>query len=446
MKKKNLFALLIGALLSLTSCSLFNDDDLAFKNEYHPKQQEDTTTGKTIINGVIGVESPKVEDCLVFKDVYYANSEGKIVNSYKTGAYSEFNVNNGKDYEGDPDVNNYDLYIPNSAKKDGKNLVMLFIHGGAWVGGFKTDMNPYVQEFASRGYITATIKYTLLDQEALKNQELTDEGANQYKSLSIFRDLDEIDACIASIKSNLGSVGFDTSKIQLAIGGGSSGSHLTMLYSYSRGESSPIPINFIVNVVGPTDIKPAVWKRFIKIDKDDNGTNEVLDNGLSKEAIAAEFADSNITELGVSMEGVSFNWNDYQTMRIANGMCGFPQNPSVVRAASTDEETISDTSNAAYQLMTKANGGQDLLSVTHYITEENRIPIICAYAGKDSVVGINQYATLQKALEDAGYTAANHKYVYFQNSNHTNITAKDNPEKYSELLGYINDFAEAAVD
>ena len=117
MKKKALFALLIGALLPLTSCSLFNDDDLEFKNEYHVAEEEtEDTTGKTVLDGVIGVTSPKVEDSLVFKDLSYVNEDGKITNTYKAGGANEnqFHVNGDQDYEGDPDENNYDLYVPST--------------------------------------------------------------------------------------------------------------------------------------------------------------------------------------------------------------------------------------------------------------------------------------------------------------------------------------------
>ena len=36
MKKRNLLVLILGGLLSLSACSLFNDDDLAFENKYNP--------------------------------------------------------------------------------------------------------------------------------------------------------------------------------------------------------------------------------------------------------------------------------------------------------------------------------------------------------------------------------------------------------------------------
>ena len=437
MKKKALFALLVGALLPLSSCSLFNDDDLSFKNEYHVAEEKEDLTGKTVLDGVIGVESPKVEDSLVFKDLYYANEEGKIVNTYKVGGVNEnqFHVNNDQDYVGDPDENNYDLYVPNTAKRDDKHLVMLFIHGGAWVSGLKTDMNQYVYEFANQGYITATIKYTLLN----KNSLLV-EGTDNPE-LSLFRDLDEIDACIASIKANLAKLGFDTSKTQLAIGGGSSGAHLTMLYAYSRGQRSPLPIKFLLNAVGPTDITPDTWMKF-KANEDD-----CLDAGIDKTAIAAQKSASNLETLNISFEGVDLKWNEYQTMRVANGMCGFPYSSEDIAAASDSSKEEIVHANAASNAMTVGeNCGEKLLSVTHWITSENKIPVICAYAGKDRVVGINQYATLQAALEGAGYVkGTNFEFVYFKTAGHTNINAATDETAYNELITHLTNYAVAAL-
>ena len=439
MKKKALFALLIGALLPLTSCSLFNDDDLAFKNEYHVAEEKEDLSGKTVLDGVIGVESPKVEDSLVFKDLYYANEEGKIVNTYKAGGVNEnqFHVNGDQDYVGDPDENNYDLYVPNTAKRNDKHLVMLFIHGGAWVGGFKTDMNQYVYEFANQGYITATIKYTLLN----KNSLLA-EGTDNPE-LSLFRDLDEIDACIASIKANLAKLGFDTSKTQLAIGGGSSGAHLTMLYAYSRGQRSPLPIKFLLNAVGPTDITPETWMKF-KANED-----VILEdaNALTKSSIDTQRTALNLETLNISFEGIDLKWNEYQTMRVANGMCGFPYSSAEIAAASNSSKEEITSPNAASNAMTVGeNSGEKLLSVTHWITSENKIPIICAYAGKDRVVGINQYATLQGALESAGYEkGTNFEFVYFKTAGHTNIDAKTDATAYEQLITHLTNYAVAAL-
>ena len=241
MKKNRLLSsvIFVSALLSLSACGLFNDNDIAIHNSYHQvaSEPEEDPDGKPA-GGVIGHRVDTVPDAYYFKNICYAQ-DGKIPNTYKTDGIHEnkYNPNGGQDYDGDQTSNNYDLYVPDSTPRNDKHVVILFIHGGAWVSGFKTDVNPYVYEFANKGYVTATIKYTLL------NRAMDD------PTLSIFRDLDEIDACISSIKSVLSELEFDTSKTELVIGGASSGSHLAMLYTYSRGQDCPINnIKFVILV------------------------------------------------------------------------------------------------------------------------------------------------------------------------------------------------------
>ena len=316
MKKRKVLsiALLTIGLISLTSCSaLFNDDDMSIYNSFNdivsiPKS-ENPGTGVSA-GGVEAIENSSVPDAYCFKNICYHNS-GVITNTYKEGGvnHTEYNVNGGNDFTGDKS-NNYDLYVPKGVSKTDKHTVVLFIHGGAWISGFKTDVNPYVFEFANRGYISATLKYTLL-------KKSMDDA-----SLSLFRDLDEIDACIGSIKSVLGELGFDTTKTNLVIGGASSGAHLTMLYAFSRGDKCPLPIKFLIDAVGPTDLKPANWKKFSVL------TEEALDAGLSYSAISTQQSNGNLSQLKVADNEAEYYWNDYQTMRIANGMCGIPYTTS----------------------------------------------------------------------------------------------------------------------
>ncbi len=426
MKKKRLILLpmLIACLMGVTSCnyvhSLFNDDDMGYENVYNPPSVVPPVPDDAVIaNGVVGkeVNDEKLHDVMAFKNVCYATDE-KVFNSYKT---NELNINNGEDYPGTKSSNNYDLYVPNATPRNARHTLILFIHGGAWVSGIKSDVNPYIFEFANRGYITATVKYTLL------RKEMDD------KTRSIYRDLDEIDACIKSLKASLGQIGFDTSKTELVIGGASSGAHLAMLYSYSRGHNSAIPIKFVVDAVGPVDIKQNAWKRFV------NDSDTVLNAGLDKDAIQDQIDDGNVTEL--AMAGMGVNWNEFQTMRIANGMCGvYYTEEQVNNAGNSAKTTVANPT--LVEKITKAGGGQDQLSVTYWInTTANTFPIICAYAGKDSVVGINQYATLQAALESKGITK---QYVYFKNSNHTQLTKDFDETHYNELINKVAAWCDAA--
>ncbi|MBR6288310.1 MAG: hypothetical protein IKR19_03175 [Acholeplasmatales bacterium] len=420
-KSKILFASLLGLFsLSLMSCSLFNDDDIKVKNEF--KKYEPATVETGVKAGdVYSKDVTEVPNTYCFKNISYATNES-VLNTYKTGGVNEneFNVNNNEDYYGNKSKNNYDLYVPKNIDKSKNNTIILFIHGGAWVSGFKTDVNEYVYEFAKRGYVSATIKYSLL------KRSMDD------RSLSIFRNLDEIDACINSIKTVLkNDLGFDDTKLNLVIGGASSGAHLSMLYSYSRGDKCPLPIKFIIDAVGPTDIKENAWKKFNTV------TDEILEAGITKSAIDAQEASSNIASLAVS--GEDYRWNEYNTAKIANGMCGIPYSVDSIKASSSNEQFINNP-NAASNAMTKVDGGEDQLSVTYWINKtSNRYPIICAYAGKDSIVGINQYATLQPALEAK---SINHEFIYFKNSDHIEITKEKDEAKYNELINKIINWCE----
>lgn len=421
MRKNKLLpiTLILGGMLCLTSCAaLFNDDDMEIHNSYNsitfgPEEDPDAVKA----GGVTGKVIEEVPNALCFKSICYA-TDNAILNTYKVGGvnHHEYNVNDGEDYYSNKTKNNYDLYVPNELDRNEKHTVILFIHGGAWVSGFKTQVNQYVYEFANRGYITATIKYSLL-------KRTMDDS-----SLSIFRNLDEIDACIKSIKSSLEELEFDTSKTNLVIGGASSGSHLAMLYSYSRGNHSALPLRFIVDAVGPVDIKPENWKCF------KNPTSAALDAGLSYSAIETQRTNGNLADLPIAGEGA--NWNEYQTMRIANGMCGIPYSLEDVAAATDENKENITNPNEASISMTKAGGGEDQLSVTYWINNTtNRFPIICAYAGNDYIVGIAQYAKLEKALDDNGIEK---EFFYFKNSSHTSIGTNADSEGEEEKTQYTN--------
>ena len=415
MKKKFLLSmLLVSGFLALSSCSLFNDDDIKIHNSYNPPA-DSVDPDAVIAGGVVGKRIEETPNAYCFRNIPYGVNN-KVTNTYKTGGanVNEFNVNNGQDYDATKIRNNYDLYVPDSANKADKHIVMLFIHGGAWVSGVKSDVNPYVYEFANKGYITATIKYTLLKRSMDDN------------TLSIFRDLDEIDACVTSLKNALqNDLGFDTTKTKFVIGGASSGAHLAMLYAYSRGNKGALKPDLVVNAVGPVDIKPDNWKEF------NDDSDVVLNAGITASAINTQRTNGNLDELTIA--GDSATWNDYQTMRIANGMCGLPYSLSEVEASTSNGSTISNP-NAASTAMTKNGGGEDQLSVTYWMNSTNKIPMVCAYAGKDSIVGIAQFAKLEEALIA---NSTSYDFVYFKNSDHMEISKEKDETAYTSFLNKI---------
>ena len=425
-KVKLLLTTLIASLaLGLTGCTLFNDDDMSYSNSFNSIVTSQSDPNAIVAGGVTAKENTELNS-YVFKNIGYA-VDNTIVNTYKDGGanHTEYHVNHDEDYSATKSSNNYDLYVPKTAPKNDKHVVILFIHGGAWISGWKTDVNAYVHEFAKRGYITATIKYTLL------KRSMDDDA------LSIFRNLDEIDACISSIAEVLDELEFDTTKTNLVIGGASSGSHLAMLYSYSRGEHADLPIKFVVNAVGPVNIKPSCWLSF------KSETEEVLNAGLTKAAIDDQQTAGNLKQLyvaGSDQEKTGgYTWCDYQTMRIANGMCGLPYSLTTVKAATDEEEVnIVDPSNEAAISMTKAGGGEDQLSVTYWMKDTYKLPMICAYSGKDTIVGVGQYAQLEEALD---LHSIEHEYFYFKNCGHANLDT--DTAQYNAFLNKIDQWCKA---
>ena len=75
---------------------------------------------------------------------------------------------------------------------------------------------------------------------------------------SMFRILDEISAAISSIKNYLKNEGFNENKLEMAIGGGSSGGHLSLLYAYYFKDNL-IPIKFMINICGPVTLELEYW-------------------------------------------------------------------------------------------------------------------------------------------------------------------------------------------
>ena len=112
MKKSKTLLLTIGlsALLCLSGCSLFNDDDIAVSNKYNPPAYNSSLDPNAVVTqGVVAQDVEGVDNTYCFKSVCYA-SDDKIANTYKVGGvnHTEYNVNNNEDYYGSKSRNNYD--------------------------------------------------------------------------------------------------------------------------------------------------------------------------------------------------------------------------------------------------------------------------------------------------------------------------------------------------
>ncbi len=174
-------------------------------------------------------------------------------------------------------VNNViDIYIPSSAKNERNSGLVLFIHGGSWMAGDKSEEDARCRLLASHGYVTATLNYTLYSKETPSNY-------------NVFKVLNEIDLALLKVKNFALEKGVNLQKA--GISGYSAGAHLAMLYSYSRAKTAPLEIVFTASMAGPAIIEKDVWgidltTQIATILSGQAVTSEMVENGTANEILS----------------------------------------------------------------------------------------------------------------------------------------------------------------
>lgn len=136
-----------------------------------------------------------------------------------------------------------DIYKPANLVKPAPLLV--FIHGGGWKGGQRSDYLIYLLAFAKKGYITATVSYRLL------------------KDAPYPACVEDITDAVQWIFRNSETYNYDADRVALI--GGSAGAHLALLaaYGWPNKPAANDSISFsehthrikaVVDIYGPVDL------------------------------------------------------------------------------------------------------------------------------------------------------------------------------------------------
>lgn len=128
-----------------------------------------------------------------------------------------------------------DIYLPANRNINHTNVV-IFIHGGGWSGGDKSEFNNAISSIRERlgDYAIFNINY-----------RLAGKGKNKYPA-----QLQDVQSAIDFIALKAKDYHVNANKIALV--GASAGAHLAMLQAYKNNDER---IKAVIDLFGPTDLK-----------------------------------------------------------------------------------------------------------------------------------------------------------------------------------------------
>ena len=150
---------------------------------------------------------------------------------YKKKTYRELkNIKYGK---APGDKNMLDAYIPKNLLPNAR--VIVYIHGGGWTRGDKSEFPPQlIEELAGkRGYLVVSMNYRLVK-----------DGQNRFPA-----QMEDVKKALEFLSKNANKYEYNGN--EYALMGGSAGAHLAMLYAYRYDEKKQIKT--VIDLWGPTD-------------------------------------------------------------------------------------------------------------------------------------------------------------------------------------------------
>lgn len=157
-----------------------NGDDVVTAEEFEKRTQRD---GRPRPGGARAVP----EGVQVVRDLEYARVDGESLH--------------------------LDLYLPQ--KSEARPPLLVWIHGGGWTRGSKSQINPALIRLTAEGYAAASIDYRLTGLISHPKQIHDCKGAIRW------------------LRANADKYGYDVTRI--GVGGGSAGGHLALLVGLSGG-------------------------------------------------------------------------------------------------------------------------------------------------------------------------------------------------------------------
>ena len=136
----------------------------------------------------------------------------------------------------------YDLYVPKNIDTSKEQTLVMYIHGSNFSSGDKSDGALICKYLASKGYVCASVNYSLITQENDK---------------TITTAVEELYRTAGAVNSRCGELGIKFKN--MAVSGVYGGGTLALLYAYMEPEKSPVPVELVFEQTGPTSFNPDDW-------------------------------------------------------------------------------------------------------------------------------------------------------------------------------------------
>ena len=146
------------------------------------------------------------------------------------------------DYDTTRPETGYDLYLPKKKTEDNTYALVLYVHGGGFTGGSKKDGALWCKYMTAKGYVCASMDYTLQGKEQKSDLHLMSRQVLQ---------------CVEAVHKECIARSYPVT--EMAVTGGSAGGTIALLFAYGLSKQSPVPLKFVFQQVGPVCFDPVWW-------------------------------------------------------------------------------------------------------------------------------------------------------------------------------------------
>ncbi|RZL45326.1 MAG: alpha/beta hydrolase, partial [Pedobacter sp.] len=144
---------------------------------------------------------------------------------------------------GSNSLQHMDVYLP--ANRNTETKVVVFVHGGSFIGGDKNDYTSVVAELVKRNFAVVNINYRLVDAAGLQ----TNPVLHKLSSVLVQHQVEDVSAAIDYTIAQADE--WQISKSKIAVVGHSAGATLGLLYSYGNKNTGKVKV--VANLAGALD-------------------------------------------------------------------------------------------------------------------------------------------------------------------------------------------------